>query len=467
MMKKEQNFSRVLMGGVLLTVLLFSACARRTEVSGGTERKEMSLWTWKVAMTPGFEAAGELFEKKTGYRITVEAYTPDDTYRQKVLSSANSGDLPDLIHWWASRQMNFENVLVDFTQRVDEAYRSKFASTAFNNSIVRPGDVTQWQANPEASNVLKSLKAGDIHHIPVDVGGAFTIYANNEILGQVGLDNKPPDSYEQLLEYMIQVKAGTDKAGFVFSNGLADVYYNWFGRAVEANYLGLETSVALRNRDAKMNDPKNILPLKMWETLCKSGVILEGVTAMNIDEGDMAFAAGRAAYLLGGTYTYGQLQAMGMDTTKVFSFVVPKMRGSVIAESFGINPGALTGMAIPITSKNQEAAWDYIQFIALDPEGIAAFANNAYILPAARLDNTAFNALTPALQNMYRSLTDAPTITTRVDDYPDIIVRNAQNMQYVELYKDMQKILTGEMSAEEVAEAFDRRGAELKAAGRM
>jgi multiple sugar transport system substrate-binding protein len=468
MMKKYQTLSRVLMGGFLLTALLFSACNRRAEVSsGGTERKEMSLWTWKVAMTPGFEAAGELFEKKTGYHITVEAYTPDDTYRQKVLSSANSGDLPDLIHWWASRQMNFENVLVDFTQRADEAYRARFAATAFNNSIVRPGDVTQWQANPEASNVLKSLKAGDIHHIPVDVGGNFTIYANNEILSQVGLDNKTPDSYEQFLEYMIQVKNRTDKAGFVFSNGLPDVYYNWFGRAVEANYLGLETSVALRNRDAKMNDPKNILPLKMWETLSKSGVILEGVTAMNIDEGDMAFVAGRAAYLLGGTFTYGQLQAMGMDTAKVFSFVVPKMRGSVVNEPFGINPSALTGMAIPLTSKNQEAAWDYIQFIALDPEGIAAFANNAYILPAAALDDRAFSALTPALQSMYKSLTDTPTITTRIDDYPDIIVRNAQNMQYVELYKDMQKILTGEMTAEEVAEAFDRRGAEQKAAGRM
>jgi multiple sugar transport system substrate-binding protein len=470
-MKNRKRLFLVALAG--LVVLAFLGCNRPSSstssstASGSTEKKEMSLWTWKIAMTPGFEAAAELFRQKTGYTITVEAYSPDDTYRQKVLSAANSGDLPDLIHWWASRQMNFENVLVDFTQKADAAYQSQFAATSFNNSIVRPGDVTQWQANPEASNVLKALKAGDIHHIPVDVGGAFTVYANNEILEKVGLANKVPDSYEQLLEYMIQVKNGTDKAGFVFSNGLPDVYYNWFGRAVEANYLGLETSVALRNREAKMNDPKNIIPLKAWETLCKSGVILDGVTAMNIDEGDMAFASGRAAFLLGGTYTFGQLTAMGMDVTKVFSFVVPKLRNSVITEPFGINPSALTGMAIPITSKHQDAAWDYIQFIALDPEGIVAFANGAYVLPAAKLDDKALSTLTPALQAQYKSLTDRRTITSQVDDFPDIIVRNSQNMQYVELYKDMQKILTGEMTAEQVAAEFDRRGAEQKAAGRM
>jgi multiple sugar transport system substrate-binding protein len=391
----------------------------------------------------------------------VEAYSPDDAYRNKVLGAANSGDLPDLINWWATRNIDFTNVLVEFTSKADAAYRDKFSSTAFDNSIIRETDVNNWANDPEISNVRKSLKAGQLFQIPIDVGGFFTIYANNEILAKVGLDNKIPADYEQFIEYASTVAKNGD-GGFIFAGGLPDVYYNWMGRAVEAQYLTPEGSVNLWNNRAKMADPANIVPLKFFEQLCKSGAFLDGIAAMNIDQGDAAFAAGDAAYLLGGTFTYGQLAAMGMDVSKVFSFVIPMIRNSKITTPYGINPFALTALSIPQSSKNQDAAWEYINFVTQDPEGVAALCNAAYLIPSGKLNSTTLSKLSPAILSMYNSLVNEKSVTTIVDDWPDNVGRR---LAHEELYKDMQRILIGEMTAEQAAANYDKNIAAQWASG--
>jgi multiple sugar transport system substrate-binding protein len=450
----------LVIAGVFLAVLALSSCGQKT-TTAAEPKKELSLWTWKVAMAPGFEEAGKLFEAKTGYKVTVEAYSPDDAYRNKVLGAANSGDLPDLINWWASRSIDFTNVLVEFTGRADAAYQDKFSSTAFGNSIIRETDVNNWANDPEISNVRKSLKAGQIFQIPIDVGGFFTIYGNNEILAKYGLDNKTPADFEQFIEYASRVAQGGD-GGFIFAGGLPDVYYNWMGRAVEAQYLTPEGSVNLWNNRARMADPVNIVPLKFFERLCKSGAVLDGIAAMNIDQGDAAFAAGDAAYLLGGTFTYGNVAAMGMDVSKVFSFVAPMIKESKVTQPYGINPFALTALSISQTSKNQDAAWDYINFVTQDPDGIAALCNAAYLIPAGKLDSTALSKLSPAILAMYNSLVNEKSVTTIVDDWPDSVGRR---LAHEELYKDMQRILIGEISAEQAAANYDKNIAAQWASG--
>jgi multiple sugar transport system substrate-binding protein len=450
----------LVIAGIFLAVLVFSSCSKKA-ASTAEPKKELTLWTWKVAMAPGFEEAGRLFEAKTGYKVTVEAYSPDDAYRNKVLGAANSGDLPDLINWWASRDVDFTNVLVEFTGKADAAYQNKFSSTAFSNSVIRETDVNNWANNPEISNVRKSLKAGQLFQIPIDVGGFFTIYGNNEILAKYGLDNKAPADYQQFIDYAAKVAQGGD-GGFIFAAGVLSVYYNWMGRAIEAQYLTPEGSVDLWNNRAKMADPANIVPLKFFERLAKSGALLDGIVAMNIDQGDAAFAAGDAAYLLGGTFTYGNLAAMGMDVGKVFSFVVPMIKESKITKPYGINPFPLTALSIPQSSKNQDAAWEYINFVTQDPDGIAALCNAAFLIPAGKLDSAALSKLSPSILSMYNSLVDEKSVTTIVDDWPDNVGRR---LAHEELYKDMQRIVIGEMSAEQAAANFDRNMAAQWASG--
>ncbi|MFB9280131.1 ABC transporter substrate-binding protein [Cohnella cellulosilytica] len=430
-----------------------------SQSSGGT--KELTLWTWKIAMAPGFEAAAEKFKEKTGITVKVEAFSPDDTYRQKVIGAANSGDLPDVIHWWATRGLGFENALVNMNDKVTDDFKSKFIGTAFNESLVRESDVRNWANDAQQSDVVKSLKVGDLHQIPLDVGGFFTIYANNEILKEVGLENQVPQNFEQFVEFSQKVSEGTDKAGFVFAAGLPDVYYNWMGRGIEATFLGVDKSVGLINRTEKMSDPENIKPLKAFESLVKSNSILDGAITKTIDDADLSFAAGEAAYLLGGTFTYGNLGAMGMDLEQVSSFTIPAMTGSKVTKPFELNPFTLTALAISKDSPNQDAAWELVQFLTADPEGATLLANGAYILPAANL-GAQVSDLSPTLQSMYSSLSDEPSVVTQVDNWPDSIGRK---LEWEELYKDMQKIMTGELTAEQVASNFDKNAANEAAKG--
>lgn len=447
----------------LMIVMAMAGCAGKKEGSNEAkgETKELTMWTWKIAMVPGFEAAAKKFEEKTGIKVKIEAFTPDDTYRQKVTAAANSGDLPDVIHWWATRGLGFENALVNLNDKVTDDIKAKFLGTAFNESIVRENDVKNWSTDSQQSDVVKSLKAGDLYQVPLDVGGFFTIYANNEILKQVGLDNKVPQNFEQFIDYSKQVSEGTDKAGFVFAAGLPDVYYNWMGRGMEATFLGVEKSAGLINRVEKMSDATNIKPLKAFESLVKSNSILDGAITKTIDDADQSFAAGEAAYLLGGTFTYGNLSAMGMDVSTVSSFVIPAMDGSAVTKPFELNPFTLTALAMSKESKNQDAAWQFIQFLTADPEGAVLLANDGYILPAANLGAAESN-LSATLQTMYKGLSDEPSVVTQVDNWPDSIGRKAE---WTELYKDMQKIMTGELTAEQAAANFDKNAAKEAAAG--
>jgi len=430
--------------------------------ASGDEGGTLTLWTWKVAMTPGFREAGEKYAAQSGWNVEVEAFSPDDTYRQKVMAAANSGDLPDLIHWWATRGTGFENVLVNMNDRANDAdYRSNFASTAFNPCLVRETDVNNWANDAEKSDVVKALQEGDLYSIPLDMGGFFTIYGNNSILKEVGLENKVPADFDEFIEMAAKVGNETDHGGFIWAAGLPDVYYNWMGRAVENTFLGPEVSVDIINRRASMSDPRNILPLKKYEELATSGAFLDGIVTMDIDAGDMAFAAGQAGYLLGGTFTYGQLLAMGMNIDDVFSFVVPMMKDSAHNKPFHINGFTLTAMSIPQTTVNVDAAFGYIDFITLDPEGVSTFANGAYIVPASSNPAVA-PMLSPAIQDMFNSLSDEVNVTSTVDNWPDSI---GKKLEFEELYRDMQKIITGELTAEQAAANFDATAAAQAAAG--
>ncbi|MDR0642731.1 MAG: hypothetical protein LBG07_09760, partial [Treponema sp.] len=97
-----------------------------------------------------------------------------------------------------------------------------------------------------------------------------------------------------------------------------------------------------------------------------------------------------------------------------------------------------------------------------DPDGIAALCNAAYLIPSGKLDSTALSKLSPAILSMYNSLVNEKSVTTIVDDWPDSVGRR---LAHEELYKDMQRILIGEISAEQAAANYDKNIAAQWASG--
>ena len=64
------------------------------------------------------------------------------------------------------------------------------------------------------------------------------------------------------------------------------------------------------------------------------------------------------------------------------------------------------------------------------------------------------------MQDMYSAMSDEPNVCWQVDNWEGTIGRKAE---WTEFYNDMQKIITGELTAEEVAANFDK-NAEAQAA---
>jgi ABC-type glycerol-3-phosphate transport system substrate-binding protein len=60
----------------------------------------LTMWTWKAFHIPGLEAVGEAFTAETGIEIEFEFFNPDDVYRSRIQTAAQSGDLPDILAYW-------------------------------------------------------------------------------------------------------------------------------------------------------------------------------------------------------------------------------------------------------------------------------------------------------------------------------------------------------------------------------
>ena len=84
------------------------------------------MWTWKVAHVPGLETIAKNFEAKTGAKVTISAYNPDEVYRTKITTSTQSDELPDILSYWSGGQweMAATGTLVELTDKVDSAWAS-------------------------------------------------------------------------------------------------------------------------------------------------------------------------------------------------------------------------------------------------------------------------------------------------------------------------------------------------------
>ncbi|HLO18283.1 MAG TPA: hypothetical protein VK206_25855, partial [Anaerolineales bacterium] len=96
-MKQKVLYSLSLL---LVCVMILSACAPTTQAPAqapvapaATEVSakpavELTMWTWKLNHLPGLQAVAKNFESKTGIKVTVSAFNPDDAYRTKLTTSA-------------------------------------------------------------------------------------------------------------------------------------------------------------------------------------------------------------------------------------------------------------------------------------------------------------------------------------------------------------------------------------------
>lgn len=452
----------VLTAIILVFTLFVSACSSggKNSPNSNGDAKTLTLWTWKVAYVPGFEAAAKLFEEKTGIKVVIETFTPDDTYRQKIQAAANSKTLPDVIHYWATNGDSLETSIMELSNEIGDDVLNQYFGPAMDPIRVSQKQVENWATNKDATNVQKGLKEGEFYGLPLDIGGFFTFYGNKKLIEQAGLKAEAPETWEQFVAMVETVQRETDVPGLVFGAKLEDLWENWAGSALQIMLNGPEGYIDLLERNAQMNDPKNIRVAGALGTLAEKGLLMPGILSTDIDGADQAFASGKAAFDLGGSFTMSTLLAMGMNAEDIIAFPIPALEGSKI-NKWATDPFTLTMMSVSKESKNSAEALDFITFITADPDAAIAFSNGAYTVSALKVGDRSKD-LSPALKAMQESFATEPGPYSKVQPYID---NRGTNKEWEEFFQSMQSVIENKMTVDQATKKFDERMKSLQASG--
>ncbi|MFF2483447.1 ABC transporter substrate-binding protein [Paenibacillus sp. NPDC058071] len=467
-MKRKAGW--MLVSVIMVLSLLVSACSSGGGNNGGNSGgnggsgksdKTLTMWTWKVAYNPGFEAAAKVYEEKTGVKVKFETFTPDDTYRQKFKAAANSKTLPDVINWWATAGDSIEGSVEELSPIFGDDVLNQYFSTAMDPIRISDQQVESWKTDKNATEVQKSLKAGQYYGLPLDIGGFFTFYGNKKLIEEAGLTAEAPKTWEEFISMMETIKEKTGTPGLVVGAKVSDLWENWAGSALTIMLNGPEGYIDLLERKTKLSDPQNIKVVEAVSKLSEKDLLMPGVLSTDIDGADQAFAAGKAAFDLGGSFTMSTLLAMGMNQEDIITFPVPAIEGSKIPQ-WTTDPFTLTMLSVNKDSKNKEQALDFIKFMTTDPDAAVAFANGAISIPALNLGDRA-DDLEPNLKALSQSFATEPGPYSEA--MPAINAYRTKNKEWEVYAQSVQSMWEKKMDAKAVAKKFDDTMESLKASG--
>ncbi|MEU4539728.1 extracellular solute-binding protein [Streptosporangium sp. NPDC023825] len=416
---------RVLAAGLALAVgLAAAACAgggqgggQSGDQGGGQAAagRTLKMWTFKRTHADALAKAAEQFKSETGIAVTIEAVTPDDVFVSKVQSSAQTGDLPDVLEMHAGGEdleMGSSGLLVDLTADVSDAWKQRLLPTTREAGLM-----TQKRIDLAANDSpFKQVKANTLFSVPFTAGAFGIVYANKEKLKAAGLDpDTPPKTWE---DFLAALKATTDEdpkqGGLSLGLKVTQTGFNWAYQPLAHSYLGKERFHALfaKGTTQGFGSPDGIKTLELYGKL--TPYWMPGTTSLGIDEADIAFAQGKSAFNIGGTFTLAFLAQNGMTPDKVLAFPIPPSSEGLNKEIV-MAPLALTSLGVTATSKNREAAVKWLDFVT-SPKGAGIVAKTSLDLPATDLGTEAETLLGPDLASLQKYFTGAPEATYEAGD---------------------------------------------------
>src|SRR5260221_7482450 len=327
---------RNIMFRMLTSVLtLFLAISTVGAIPSQAAGVELRMWTWKLFHGPGLEAVAKNFEAKTGIKVTVKAFNPDDAYRTKITTGAQSGELADVISYWSGSSdfwsMAAAGVVLEMTDKVDATWQANFLKGTYEKTSMFPKDghpsFNECQADPKCA--YKSLKVGQSFSVPYVAGAPNFAYANKAILKKAGLDpEKAPATADEWMTMMQTVKAKTGTPGLVTGAKNSDVLDFWLFRPLLMTSCGQKVYDDIWDNKESFTTACSQNVLNWMEQIQKNDLWMPGLLATDIDPADQAFEQGKAAFDIGGTYTMPGPVAGGRGASNILPFAIPPLKGA-------------------------------------------------------------------------------------------------------------------------------------------
>lgn len=390
-----------------LSLTALTACGGSS--GSGGDAKTLEMWTFKQSHVGALRTAAAEFEKQTGITVKVEAYTPDDAYVTKVQSAAKTGDLPDVLEVHSDgedRVFGAAGVVSDLSGDFKGDWAGRI-----QEPVRQSGLVTEQRFKDSQPQTARDhgIKQGARYSVPLTVGTFGIVYANKKLLAEAGVDKAPAD-WEQFLAALKATKAkDATTGGLALGLKTQATGLTWVLQPLAFSQLGQQGYENLFGKDksADFASPHGIKVLSMYDEL--TPYWMPGSQSLTIDQADQAFAQGKAAFDVGGTFTLAFLKQNGMNPDDVLAFGLPSPKDGAVPDR-ALGALALTSLSLTATSKQPDNAKKWMAFLS-EQKVAARFAKDASDVPATELGAEAASVLGPTLSAMVDSFKGAPEHT--------------------------------------------------------
>lgn len=398
-----------LMATVTLAMALVAggATACGGSSSGSASGDTLQMWTFKQAHVKPLQDAAARFKQQTGISVDITAYTPDDAYKSKIQSAAQTKNVADVLEVHAVGEdfvLGGSGILADLAPSVDSAWKSRFVKGTAEAEVVS-SDRYQRSLKPKAPDA--GIQTGQMFSVPFTIGTFGIVYANKAKLTAAGLDPaKPPTTWAQFIAWLKATNAKDPQAGGL-TVGLksSTTGFNWLLEPLAYAYLGKQKYQALfgNNPASAFGSPDGQRVLDLYNQLTPYWT--PGSQTLSIDDADRAFAQGKSAFDLGGTFTLAAIGQNGLKADDVVAFSLPAAEGGASSD-LKLAPIPLTGLSVSAQSKKQDDAVKWLDFLTKSDEA-GAFAQASLDLPGTDLGADSAKLLGPNLSALQKTLGEA------------------------------------------------------------
>ena len=319
-MKKKIKLAMLGMTAVLFGL---TACGNKQEATskGGKTTIRFASWDTADDVDAQQKLVDKFNEEHPDIQVVLEAYGSE--FDTKISASMGSGDAPDVMYMWNYPAYHDGLEPLDsYIEKEGEDYKKNFYSTLWNYNSYD----------------------GQIYGLPV----GFTthcVYYNKDLFEKAGVE-EPKDgwTWEDLEEKAKKINEATGVKGFSFSMKPDPYDYEMYLWSNGTAYCDKEGKM-----EGYVNSDKALETYKMFQDMAKGGYAVATEKS-----GSDEFESGQTAMFVYGAWAVKKYTEAGVNfgLAKLPSFGTEKS-ASILSSS---------GVAIAKSSKNKEAAWEFVKY---------------------------------------------------------------------------------------------------------
>lgn len=427
----------------VLMVLSLAACSQTAtpndsqtadepKGSGTTEQPASTPVTLNVVTSYGgddgnrknFEAAVKAYEEATGNKINDGSATSNEEWKAKVLTDFETGSEPD--------------VLFFFTNADAEPFITA-------NKVVSIDEI-RAEYPDYAANMKESMMAtaADGKHYSVPSSGFWeNMFVNKTVLEACGVAMPGPDyTWDQ---FLADCQTILDNGYTPIACSLFEVPHYWFEFAVMNNgTLANQLEVPTLNEDGTLHDDavaqKWVAALSDLKELYDLGYFPKNTLTASDAETVAMFGDGEAAFLIDGSWKVGYFNENHGDELENYSvsFVPGKGERKATEAIGGISMGYFITRKAWDDPAKREAAVKFVETLTSD-ETLSTFVTTEVTALVNGAKPAGLNALQQTAADVNAEITGV------VGAVQDTISSEAK----ADLFGNIQKVVTGQMTAEE------------------